>query len=260
MNLGIFQVWRRQIWTDTCIEVGWKVTLGTKATSHNEVCLDNRDQEPATFLKQNIGWSRHFPWLDRWRIMLRKKPDETQLGEFKTWMGENYPGIDVDIDYAKMPRIRGRSIMASGLFLQVLVTVCLGGFTHFKIGTPSHAAWALIWLYGHPALRWTALIERSVFAAICRSRRVWFLFMLTKLLAWAVTFGVYGGIAVISVELLESVCHQIISLSPGIWVLVAALIFISYTAALTFIYFLPQMIGETSCLLNLLSRMDGEKG
>jgi hypothetical protein len=236
----LVKVWRRQIWTDTCTEVGWKVTFGTAA--HDEFCLNNRDHTGAIFLKQNLGWSNHITWFNkwrRWRIMLRNEPDQRQLEELKTWLAENYPGIDVELDYEKMPLMRGRSILASGLFLQALVTA-------------SHAAWTLIWLYGHPALRWTALIERSVFAAICRSRRVWFLFMFTKLLAWVVTFGVYGGIAVISVELLEAVCGQVISLSPGIWVLTASLIFLSYSFALASVYFLPQIIGKILFISGLI--------
>jgi len=236
-------VWRRQTWTETCTEVGWKITFGRNPNP--QVCLDDRLRTRAVFLKQHFAWSRHFVRFNTWRIMRRSKPNQVQLDALKTWISENYPGIDVDLDYhTKMRLMRGWSILASGLFLQLLITVCLGALTHFKVGTASHAVWTLIWLYGHPALRWTAMIERSVFAAICRSRRIWFLFMFTNLLAWATMCGVYGGIAIIGVELLESVCGQTISLSPGVWVLTATLIFLSYTFALVVTYFLPGIIGE----------------
>lgn len=220
-----------------------KITFGRKPAA--SVCLDPRAHPRAVFLKQHIAWSRHFVWFNTWRIMRRSKPTQAQFDDLKTWLSENYPGIDVDLDYKrKMHLMRGWSILASGLFLQVLVTVFLGALTHFRVGMASHAFWTLIWLYGHPALRWTALLERSVFAAICRSRKVWFLFMFTNVFAWAITFGVYGGIAVIGVELLEAVCGQVISLSPGVWVLTATVIFLSYTFVLLFTYFLPGIIGN----------------
>jgi hypothetical protein len=242
-------VWRRQTWTETCTEVGWKITFGRNPAP--QLCLDPRYHTRAVFLKQHIAWSKNFAWFNTWRIMRRSKPNQAQFDALKMWLSENYPGIDVDLDYKrKMRLMRGWSILASGIFLQVLVTVCLGALTHFKVGMASHAVWTLIWLYGHPALRWTALLERSVFAAICRSRRVWFLFMFTNLFAWVITFGVYGGIAVIGVELLESFCSQMISLSPGVWVLTATLIFLSYTLALGFTYFLPGIIGEISSFMS----------
>lgn len=242
-------VWRRQTWTETCTEVGWKMAFGRNPSP--QFCLDNRDRTRAVFLKQHFAWSRHFFCFNTWRIMRRSRPNQVQSDALKTWLSENYPGIDIDLDYKrKMRLMRGWSILLSGVFLQVLVAVCLGALTRFKVGKASHAVWTLIWLYGHPALRWTALFERSVFAAICRSRRVWFFFMFTNLFAWAITFGVYGGITVIGVELLESVCSQVISLSPGVWVLTATLIFLSYTFALALTYFLPGILGEILSFLN----------
>jgi hypothetical protein len=174
-----------------------------------------------------------FPWNPR-RRDLSGNAEREDIELFKEWLEDNYPNIDISID--RRTRV-GYSRFISGLFLQLLVSVVLG-ITRYKVGIPSHACWLLIWIYGGPSLGWMWLITMSMDKEPCLSPFKWCLYELVWLLAVIIAVGVYGGITVISVELLGAFCEETISLPPQIWIGVgAAIAFVLLVVPCTVIFY-----------------------
>jgi len=150
-------------------------------------------------------------------------PDGRQdVKDFKKWLRENYPGVKIPLEdtSAKVGTLK----LWNAAVLVAVVSAVLVGLTRFKIGIPSHACWLLLWMYGGPLFRWKWLIVESMEHEPCLSFGKWCAFELCRVLAWPILVGVYGGITVISVELLGEFCKESISLSAGIWILIGGII------------------------------------
>jgi hypothetical protein len=144
------------------------------------------------------------------------------LNEFRMWVEANYPGIKLP---KTMPNRIGMSRSVNGMFMQVLVTIIIGALTRFRIGTPSHAAWLLVWMYGGPVLRLVSLIDDDVPLSAMKQCFL----VVVEILSILVAIGLYGGITVILVELFGAMCNNTtISLSPGFWILIGLLIFLAF--------------------------------
>jgi hypothetical protein len=154
-------------------------------------------------------------WNPRRRAVSREV-ETAEIKKFNDWLGNNYPGLVIP-PINKTPSHVGYAQLASGIFLQILVSGILG-ITHYKVGVPSHACWLVIWIHGGPMLRWLYLFTSSMDKEPCLSPlKVW-LFELVWVLTILIGIGVYGGITVISVELLGAFCETTISLPAGIWI------------------------------------------
>jgi len=165
------------------------------------------------------------------------------------WLKENYSGIQIDLK--NMPRKLGYSYLVSGIFLQFLVTVLLGALTHFRVDITSHAIWLLVWMYGGPLLRWKWLNDYSMHKEPCLSPAKWVLYGVGRILSLALTVAVYGGIAVICVELLAAICDTTLVLEPQIWFLIALSIAAVFGLVWMVLRFSVKFAGESSMSLEL---------
>jgi hypothetical protein len=242
-SLGFIHFGRKEIWTSLCYQVYWGFGFGIGKNQRLERDIVDKKWR-AIFLKQNFIINQDL-WL-RWGIMMRNVPGPPEstkrkcgafferkkrgnqalakddMKDLHTWLEQNYPGIQIDLE--NMPRSFGVSQLVSGIFLQLLVTVLLGSLTRFRLGTSGHAVWLLIWIYGGPLFRWKWLNDNSMDKVPCLNAGKWVLFGIGRVLSIALAVGVYGGIAVICVELLADICNTVFSLSPQIWILIAVLI------------------------------------
>ena len=137
-----------------------------------------------------------------------------EADDFLDWLKDKYPGVQVERS-ALCNRL-GWSRIVNGVFLKILITITLGTLTRFHVGTRSHAVWLLVWMYGTPALRWTRLMYITMENEPCLSLLKWSLSAVFFFVNIGVAFGVYGGITVISVELLGAMCETDFSLSPSV--------------------------------------------
>src|SRR5262249_37838755 len=144
----------------------------------------------AIFLRQSSVIGKH------WNVMKYKSLEDCQelVDEFKSWLTENYPGVEIPLDQKSSHLGFARFI--SGPILQLLVTAILGGLTRFKVGTPSPACWLLIWMYGGATLRWLEFINFSMDKEPCLSFIKRLVFGVGRVFALIVAIGLYGGITV----------------------------------------------------------------
>ena len=250
IDLFFVHLCRRESWTSICLEVRWKFGFGKHSLQRCMPRFPVHGPEKApndisflflrqTFLVTRLGWG-----LTKRNIL--KGGDGEELVDFKAWLERNYPHLE--IKFNKHKRL-GYSYLVSGIFLQLLVTGILGGLTRFKLGTPSHAAWLLIWMYGGPLLRWKWLNDDTMDKGPCRSTLKWIVFGVGPVLLVVVAIGVYGGIAVIIVELLGEICSERFSLSPGIWILIGISIALAFAVVSAPIMYSRNLIGMLLCFL-----------
>ena len=152
--------------------------------------------------------------------------------EFKDWLKRNYPGIAVNTDdlHREIKKSKlwknelGYAKLWNGAMLIAVLTVVIGVLTHFRVRTPSHACWILLWLYGGPLFRSKWLVNHSVHNKPCRSFLLWLLYEMLRGVGWIILIVVYCGITLISVELFAEFCGMAISLSAGLWIAVGGII------------------------------------
>ena len=152
----------------------------------------------------------------------RRRGDETHFdgdqdlqAALREWLRQKYPSLEVSFDSPTQRRVR-ISRLISSLFLQSLETLIIGLLTHFYVGIASHAVWFLIWLYGMATLRF--LLPRN----LNPKRSPWYHWVLHGIILVPLSVGIYGGITVIVVELMEEMCESVWSISPGVWVIIGA--------------------------------------
>lgn len=236
INFGIFRLTRREIWTTTCYELEWKLR-GRHAFRYQlrETPENEARKYGTTFLKQ---WSLR---QQDWKPMKRSISGESASGDlskFRMWVEANYPEIKLP---KTLPDRIGVSRSVNGMFMQVLVTIIIGALTRFQIGTPSHAAWLLVWIYGGPVLRLVSLIDDYVPLSAMKQCFL----VIVEIVAIFVLIGLYGGITVILVELFGSMCNNTtITLSPGIWILIGLLIFLAFIVVGMVISYLSVIVGN----------------
>ena len=254
--------------------MSWQFEFGrSKQPNQSEIEkeLDSKDEHNqfkkwrATFFKQ-----KKTP-KPKWGFMKRiehepKTPSEKELSarlkksleddfeEFGKWLDENYKNITIDLSkegrlrkqtvHSYLKKKTGYSYLVSGVFLQFIATTLLGALTKFRLGNRSHAIWFLVWMYGGPMLRWSWLNDNSIDKVPCLSVSKWILFAVGRFLYLAVLLvGVFGGISVICVELLEDVCNKTLSLSTSIWFAVACTI----STASLLLYFAITRFEKFAC-------------
>ena len=245
-NLRILHIRRIEIWTNLYYDIRWTWGFGPgNATQDNpgpcqttsQYADEDSEKKRAIFLRQKF--IRQGPWV----IMEHDMSSQHELPEirkFKEWLEDKYVGVEVDPQ--RLHTKLGRAEWTSSLFLQLLSTAMLGGLTRFRIGIVSHAVWLLLWLYGVPTLRWKWLILDKMETRPCLSLTLRLLNVFFTFTVLCVAIGVYGGITVISVELLGAMCSTVFSLSPGVWILIGWAI----TSAFGFVAILISIMSGTS--------------
>lgn len=175
--------------------------------------------------------------------MKRDLKENGDIEEFKEWLKKNYPRVNIPIDdaHAKV----GHSKLWNGMVLVAVVSGVIGGLTRFKVDTPSHACWLLLWLYGGPLFRWKWLINDSMDNQPCLSFGKWCVYETFRILSWVIMVGVYGGITVIVVELFGAFCGRSISLPAGIWIVIGMIILSTLLIIGSTISFYSKILGTS---------------
>ena len=223
VNFHWFRVVRRERWSSVCYQVHWRLRFGKLSTSRrvindSELGANEGKKQSAIFLRQRFITKVTWNPIRRDISVIKEAGD---LEEFKRWLTRHYPGIEIPLD---MPARAGASKIVNGMMLVAVVTAVLGGLTRFQVGIPSHACWLLLWMYGGPVFRWKWLIADSMDKEACLSFLKWSIFECCRVLAVVIAIGVYGGITVISVELLGAFCETTISMPAWKWIVVGLLI------------------------------------
>lgn len=222
-----------------------------------------RSSEPDR-IKQVIFFRHRFitTWIE-WPWGLLKRPAghpvySTDLAAFESWVKDNYKYVRIPLKReSQRDRCRrgifsarlGYSYLASGIFLQVLITVILAGLTRFKLGTPSHAGWVLAWMYCGPMLRYTWLNDHTMKRKPCLNQGKWLIFFFDRMLVVPLVVGICGGVAIISVELFGDFSNTTYSLANRTWALVAFLIGVVFFLVVLMIIGLRRLISTTRRLM-----------
>jgi hypothetical protein len=152
--------------------------------------------------------------------------DQRSQTDFCQWLGQKYPSLTVSF-HSSTQRRMVISRLISSLFLLLLQTLIIGLLTRFHVGITSHAVWFLIWLYGMAALRFFIPRAPKQFSLSQRYQ-----LGLTFSIGVLVTIGVFGGVTVIVVELMEDMCQSDWSISARVWVIIGLCIDVSLVLCL----------------------------
>jgi hypothetical protein len=248
-NLGFFHIWRTESWTSVCYDVTWKFVFGKAKEPgltepvHEVTAAAEEEKKRAVFFRQK------FLFQFGWKLMRRDlsgPPGQEDLNQLKIWLEANYPGIDIPLNDMNEWIVYWRLI--SGIVLQILVTVLLGGLTRFHVGNPNHAAWILVWMYCGASLRWVSLIIEALNKVPSLLRVTWFFFGLGIIYDGLVVIGICGGITVIVVELFQAMCGTPFSISPGVWILIGVVISVTFGLAFLVVFYSSRILGMTFCL------------
>jgi hypothetical protein len=127
--------------------------------------------------------------------------------EFVQWITTHHSDLEEEslLITAKPPRSR---IPASGsLFLVATTTLVVGLLSHFRASNWGRAGWLLAWIYGMAIWRLTLSLATSTFIDLKLFKKRWVnIIMLPFTLS--VWVGIFGGVAIIGVELLEDMCNS----------------------------------------------------
>jgi hypothetical protein len=177
---------------------------------------------------------------------LAQLEDETHIPDFheeqfKSWLRQNYPYLNVDD--LSFPKVLIPGSSWSSIFLIPAATLLIGFFTHFHAFDPGRAAWFVMWLYGMPVIslahpiageferRWPQRKAGRPAAFQILINGIAVVFGLAHL---GILIGVFGGTAVICVGLLEAMCGSMWSFSDPTWLRIGFATF----GVVTIIYFI----------------------
>ena len=244
-QLSSFPLSRQEVWTSACYKLRWKFRSVAKPASDSSES-DEGKKDWAVFLRQKFLW--RIPWrLRRAKIDEADEVYTRKLAELKIWLIEHYPHMEIQLDKLSATRL-GSSVLVSNAFLQVLVTAILAGLTHgfkYKPENSDRAAWLLVFMYGGSILRWLWFVNDHMDKHPCTSPVVWFLYGIGRLLQIPLAVGVFGGISVMAVELLEIICFTTYSLSPAVWTLTGVCIGLGFGLVSAIVIWTNVAVGIT---------------
>jgi hypothetical protein len=211
-----FPISRREIWTKACYELRWKFQATDSAIYLRTVA----NNYPVFFREK-------FVWTINWKLNCATKVQyDNKLPDFEAWLGKEYPDIVFEGLYKlRNRRWQGWSPLISSFIYQVLVTAMLAGLTwgfNCPSDKTSRAAWLLVFLFGGSIARSVWCINDWLDDSPDVSFGKWFLFGTSRLLAALLLIGIFGGISVVLVGLVEDICSAPdTSVGPGVWTLVS---------------------------------------
>jgi hypothetical protein len=241
-NFGLFRILRTEIWTSVCYNLKWRIVWGTKVPPQHDNAIHETKKSTTAFMRQK------FIWQFKWKLMKGNITSEyyrQEMDEFKYWLTLNYPGIQIPLD--NLPTHLWWAILIGGIILQLLVTLLVGALSKFHVGTPSQAAWLLVWVYGSGTLRWLWLINEGIYKAPCLSVMKWISFWIIVILEFLLALTICCGITELLVELFGALCGQEFVLAPRIWILIGILVILVFVIAATVIIHLRRIVGMPRC-------------
>ena len=249
-NFGLFRIARREEWTSVCYDINW--TLSFKKEAIHPPVHETTENEAKK--KRVVLFRQKLLFQLGWKLMKRNISGETgkaDINELKAWLTENYPGVEIPVD--DLPKKFAYWPLVSGVFLQILVTITVGAITRFHLGNRVHASWILLWIYGSASLRWTSIITRSLNQSPCLFLKKWILFAFGMVLEFFLAIGVLGGITVILVELLGTLCNTIFFPPAGIWILIGFLIAFAFGGAACVVSYSGTILGRPALVVFIKS-------
>jgi hypothetical protein len=169
-------------------------------------------------------------------IRLLAARDEEELIE---WIQGSHPYLTI---YPPSLR-RDVFLVVSAVLLIALVTLIMGLLTRFRLGIASRAAWFLVWLYVSPfgmMLASPVLLMRKVSLTILS------LAVIASIpLSIGGLISAIGGLAVVSVGLLESMCQSTWVIPLRIWVAIGSVFFGLSTLGSLLLSFLVSFLLST---------------
>jgi hypothetical protein len=211
-----FPISRRDIWTNACYELRWKFQATDSAATYQGTVAN---VYPVFFREK-------FIWTINWKFNCATKDQyDTKRPEFEEWLRNEYPEIVFEgLNKLRVRRWQGWSPLISSFIYQVLVTAMLAGLTrgfNCPSDKTSRAAWLLVFLFGGSIARLVWCINDWLDDSADVSFGKWFLFGTSRLLAALLVIGVFGGISVVLVGLVEDICSAQDTLGPSVWTLVS---------------------------------------